>query len=389
MAIARSIYPDEDFGPHHAVWELTMRCDHACGHCGSRAARARPDELETDELLEVARSLADLGCREVALIGGEAYLHPAFLTIVAYLAGRGVRVVLQTGGRGLTAELARACAQAGMAAVGVSIDGPEDVHDVIRGSKGSFRAGIRALENAAAAGMVVSSNTQVNRLTLGRLRETLEALLPTGIVAWRGILTVPMGRAADHPDWLLQPWEVIEAIDTLAALQVEVGTSVDVALGNNLGYFGPHEAILRTRPGSEMQWYAGCEAGRHTLGIESDGTIKGCPSLPTLEYAGGNVRELSLAEIWASAPQLAFARVDRTDELWGFCKTCRYAEICKGGCSFLTHCTLGRRGNNPFCYHRAAELKKRGRRERLIQKERAPGTPYDHGLFEIVEEDEP
>ncbi|MBM4393661.1 MAG: radical SAM/SPASM domain-containing protein, partial [Deltaproteobacteria bacterium] len=49
--------------------------------------------------------------------------------------------------------------------------------------------------------------------------------------------------------------------------------------------------------------------------------------------------------------------------------------------------TLGRRGNNPFCYHRAATLKKRGRRERLVRVEAAAGEPYDFGRFEIIEED--
>lgn len=46
-------------------------------------------------------------------------------------------------------------------------------------------------------------------------------------------------------------------------------------------------------------------------------------------------------------------------------------------------------GNNPFCYYRAATLKKRGRRERLIQREAASGEPYDFERFEIIEEDWP
>ena len=90
--------------------------------------------------------------------------------------------------------------------------------------------------------------------------------------------------------------------------------------------------------------------------------------------------------MWATSPALAFARADRRSELWGFCATCPYAEDCQGGCSFTAHTTLGRRGNNPFCYHRAATLKKRGRRERLVPVEPAPGRPYDFGRFELVEE---
>ena len=56
------------------------------------------------------------------------------------------------------------------------------------------------------------------------------------------------------------------------------------------------------------------------------------------------------------------------------------------GCSWTAHCTLGRRGNQPYCYHRAHTLKRRGLRERLEPVEVAEGLPFDHGRFELVEE---
>ena len=131
----------------------------------------------------------------------------------------------------------------------------------------------------------------------------------------------------------------------------------------------------------------GCSAGRFGIGIESDGKVKACPSLPSAPYVGGNVRDRSLRQLWLDTPQLAFARDRTVDELWGFCRTCDYAETCMAGCSFTAHCTLGRRGNNPFCYHRAMTLKAQGKRERLVRVESAAGIPYDFGRFEIVEED--
>ncbi|HMP58542.1 MAG TPA: hypothetical protein PKD86_04245, partial [Gemmatales bacterium] len=45
------------------VWELTLRCNLACGHCGSRAGLARPRELTGAEGVEVVRQLAKLGVR--------------------------------------------------------------------------------------------------------------------------------------------------------------------------------------------------------------------------------------------------------------------------------------------------------------------------------------
>ncbi|MFT5680872.1 MAG: radical SAM protein with 4Fe4S-binding SPASM domain [Myxococcota bacterium] len=398
MASPRTVTSADIDKPIYAVWELTMRCDHACAHCGSRAGRARPDELSTDEVFDVARALVDLGCREVTLIGGEAYLRPDILEIINFLKSGGLRVTMQTGGRGLTPRLAKTLRGAGMSAIGVSIDGPEAVHDELRAARGSFKAAIGALRAAKAAGMTTTSNCQVNRLNAHLLPETMEAVRAEGIAVWRLQLTVPMGRAADHPEWILQPWQILNVIDTLSGLQLKLAEEaaaaglspksiLDIRAGNNIGYYGPHEQVLRSRPGGRAGFWRGCQAGRFTIGIESDGRIKACPSLPSAPYVGGNVRDLSLADIWNNAEPIRFARDRTVEELWGFCKGCYYADLCRGGCSFTAHCTMGKRGNNPLCYHRAATLKKQGKRERLVQAERAPGQPYDFGRFSVIEED--
>jgi radical SAM protein with 4Fe4S-binding SPASM domain len=391
----RSILPEdlEVARPIYVVWELTMKCDQPCQHCGSRAGQARENELETEEILAVAKDLVRLGTREVTVIGGEAYLRPDLLQIVRALAEGGIRVTMQTGGRAFNLERAKALRDAGMDGLGVSVDGPAKIHDRIRGNLGSHAAAIQALKNAGAVGMVLSANTQVNRLTADHLVETARTLRSLNVQAWQPQLTGPLGRAADREDWLLEPWRIVDVVDVLAQIQKEAieehtsGIPFNISFNNNLGYFGPHEQILRSRPGDVETHWRGCAAGTYVMGIESDGTVKACPTLPTKEYASGNVRDLNVGKIWDESPVLRFAR-DRqgTDDLWGFCKTCYYADVCQAGCSWLTHTTLGRRGNNPFCYHRVTELKKRGIRERLEKVEAAPNLPYDHGRFEIVEE---
>jgi hypothetical protein len=72
--------------------------------------------------------------------------------------------------------------------------------------------------------------------------------------------------------------------------------------------------------------------------------------------------------------------------LWGFCAGCRFAERCRGGCTWTAHAFFDRPGNNPYCHHRALTLAAAGRRERVVQVGRAPGVPFDNGMFELVEE---
>ena len=345
---------DRRWRPIYAVWELTLKCDLACHHCGSRAGRAREGELSTEEALDLVVQLRDLERKEVTLIGGEAYLRDDFPRIVRAITDAGMMCSITTGGRGMTRGRAAECKAAGLRSASVSVDGLAATHDELRGVSGSHASAIAALAHLREAGIPVAANTQIGARNLAEVEAIFESLIPTGIHTWQVQLTAAMGRAADHPELLLQPWQLLDLMPLLALLKPRADAAkIYLAPGNNIGYFGPHEATLRGRlPRGHM---SSCSAGRLTLGIEANGDIKGCPSLPTSDYVGGNLRAHSLREIWERAPALQFTRERTVDDLSGFCRTCYYAETCLGGCSWTAHVLTGRRGDNPYCHHRALE----------------------------------
>ena len=190
---------DRAWRPAYAVWELTLKCDLACAHCGSRAGRTRPDELDTAACLDLVAQMAALGVVEVSVIGGEAYLRDDWLTIVRAIRDAGMRCSMTTGGRGITAELARAGAEAGLQSTSVSIDGNEATHDRLRGVAGAHRSALAAAAHLKAAGIGLGVNTQINRLSMRELPEVLETLIALGARAWQIQLTVAMGRALTIP----------------------------------------------------------------------------------------------------------------------------------------------------------------------------------------------
>jgi Y-X(10)_GDL-associated radical SAM protein len=372
------------FTPVHAVWEITLACDLKCHHCGSRAGKRRPDELTTEECLDLVRQLARLGTREVTLIGGEAYLRRDWVEIIREIREQGMDCTMQSGGLNLTDERIKAAADAGLQALGISIDGLRDVHDRLRGVEGSFDAAFKALHSIKRHGLSSTVNTQITSLVIPQLRELMNLFIDAGAKSWQVQLTVAMGRAADNPELLLQPYELLDLMPLLAELYEE-GADRGFLLqpGNNIGYYGPFESVWRGN-GDDRVYWTSCNAGQNTLGIEADGTIKGCPSLATTTYAGGNIRDLSLADIWWTTDELNINRGRTSDELWGFCGSCYYADVCKAGCTWTTDSLLGKAGNNPYCHHRALELSQQGLRERIVQVEKAPGTSFDHGRFDLI-----
>src|SRR6476661_263549 len=144
------------FVPVHAVWEITLACDLKCDHCGSRAGKRRADELTTAECLDLVRQMARLGTREITLIGGEAYLRRDWLEIIREIRAQGMDCTMQSGGLNLTDARIKAAVDAGLQALGISIDGLRDVHDRLRGVKGSFVAAFKTLHSVKKYGITSS-----------------------------------------------------------------------------------------------------------------------------------------------------------------------------------------------------------------------------------------
>ncbi|QLE42548.1 nif11-class peptide radical SAM maturase 3 [Nostoc sp. C052] len=373
----------------YAVWEITLKCNLACQHCGSRAGHTRTNELSTAEALDLVKQMAEVGITEVTIIGGEAFLRPDWLEIAQAITKAGMLCGMTTGGYGITLDTARRMKEAGIGVVSVSVDGLEATHDRLRGKQGSWQWAFKTMSHLKEAGIPFGCNTQINRLSAPEFPQIYGHLRDAGVFAWQIQLTVPMGNAADNTDILLQPYELLDLYPMIARVAERAKREgVQVQPGNNIGYYGPYERLLRG--GDAWSFWQGCSAGLSALGIEADGAIKGCPSLPTTAYTGGNIRDYSLRTIIEETEELRFnlgADTPKgTSHLWGFCKTCEFAELCRGGCSWTAHVFFDKRGNNPYCHHRALTQEKGGIRERVFLQRHADGNPFDNGEFGLLEE---
>ena len=278
----------------------------------------------------------------------------------------------------LSAEMIRKARDAGLWALGVSLDGLQDLHDHLRGVRGSYAEALRVLEQAGALGLSTSVNTQITAKVVPKLRDLMGVIIAAGVRYWQVQLTVAMGNAADNDELLIQPYDLLTLMPLLASLHREGRRqNLELIPGNNIGFFGPYEALWQ-------RGYGGCVAGHNVMGLEADGSIKGCPSLPTERYGAGNVRKVSVAELWHRDSPMRSNNSHGTGELWGFCQTCRHADTCRGGCTWTADALFGQRGNNPYCHHRALTLAEQGFRERLIKIAEAGPAPFATGRFELV-----
>jgi len=347
--------------PRFCVWELTLACNLRCLHCGSYAGDRRPDELSYEECLSVADQLAALGCEKVTLGGGEPTMHPQWDELGKRLVDRGVRVNIISNGWHWTPQHVEKARAAGLTNVAFSLDGFEEAHDKVR-REGSYRRVVDAIDLSVAAGMPTSAITHINTFNYRGLRELRAFLAEHKVSSWQLQPGNPSGTMCEHHELVIKPEDLLWLVPLIAEMCTESDKPI-ICAADNVGYYGKHEKALRDR-GARIDFWIGCRAGCQVIGIESNGNIKGCLSLPSARHGRdlfleGNLRDRSLAEIWTAPEAFAYNRKFRVEQLAGFCAVCRYRDICRGGCSWTAYSHTSSRFDNPYCFYRQAILHKR------------------------------
>ncbi len=348
------------FTPRVAVWELTLQCGLRCRHCGSRAGKARDDELSLGEALDLCRQLAAAKCRFVTLSGGEPLMRKDWPLIAEKLIELGITTGMISNGILFNAKTARLAKTIGLESVAFSLDGFQETHEYQRRVKGQWQNVLDAIEHAKAAGLKVSLVTTVNNRNMEELPALREFIRDRGVKRWQLQFATPTGNMADNRSLLMQPEDLLTVVPLISKMCAD-GEMPRVYPGHDVGYYGEPEEGLRTHA-PDIPFWTGCSAGCSVLGIESNGNIKGCLSLPsemngTDRFIEGNIRKTSLAEIWNRKGAFAYNREFTVESLGGFCRTCDYAEVCRGGCTWTTYAEGGPVRDNPYCYWRQLQEK--------------------------------
>ena len=372
-----------------AVWELTLACNLRCSHCGSAAGKPREGELDTSQLLDVVDLLVQEGVGEVTLIGGEATLRKDWPLVAKALVEVGIDVTIQTGGYHIDRSIAEEFVDLGVVAVGVSIDGLSATHNHLRGRPDSYEHALSALRNLEAAGMGrIGVYTQVNRLNFAEIPQLFDVLLDHGVSGWQLSPTIPMGSAIADELLCLQPCD-FEALHELMAILSVAGLQnfVSITPTNAMGYFGPYERLIRSS-GDRLTVYPSCPAGEKVIGIEADGTVKGCPSLPTDLFSTGNVLKGGLKSLRDTYQKAHAANPDRVENIYrktlkGFCGCCPFSSICKAGCPWASSSIHGERGDNPYCMFRSIVNNAKGEPEYMKRLDLGTLGPFARGSYRV------
>ncbi len=150
--------------------EVTTRCNGYCLHCFVRSGISRRSSLPLDLVKGIMGEGYEAGYRHLHLTGGEPLLWEGLFEALNFGLGVGYEtVLLNTNGTLITEKISKRCADYGsIFSMSVSLDGPEVLHDRIRG-KGSHRRTMRGIEKALNAKNRVTIFTTVTKSLLPEL----------------------------------------------------------------------------------------------------------------------------------------------------------------------------------------------------------------------------
>jgi radical SAM protein with 4Fe4S-binding SPASM domain len=322
--------------PHLISWNLTRRCNLACGHCYLDAVQRKSeagDELSLPEVVRVIDEIAEFAPGAMlVLTGGEPLLRRDLGDIVEHAAGAGLMPVVGTNGILLDAVRARQLRELGAAGVGISLDSTTpEFHDRLRGHDGAWQGALDGMRAAREAGLGVLMQATLFEENRHQLAGFADLAAEVGAMALNFFFLVCTGRGVTQTDLSAQAYED-SLRDILALQQARPNLMIRARcapyarrmLGLHAGESAPGYA----------EWSSACLAGRRYLRIGPKGEVTPCPYIPG---SAGSVRWQPLREIWETGAD--FVRL-REEMPGGKCGSCDYRVSC-GGCRARALATSG------------------------------------------------
>ena len=309
-------------------WHLTEKCNLKCAHCyqtGEHREELSPSEVnqaiqEISDTLDSWHDSYDVAFSpSINVTGGEPLLRSDIFEILERFHTIGFDTYLLTNGILVDDKRAEKLRSIGVTGVQVSIEGPEMIHDSIRG-KNSFQRSLRGVKHLLNAGLEVTLNVTVSSINAAYLFDTVDIASRLGVNRLGFSRLVPSGKGKSLLHEMLSAAEVRELYKKIFTakpdngLEIVTGDPVASQFRNN---------VQGTDFGNVP--LGGCAAGVSGLTIMPDGTVVPCRRLP---IPLGNLKEDSLREIWSMSPVLNDLR-DK-DKYKGKCGSCQNWANCRG-----------------------------------------------------------
>jgi MoaA/NifB/PqqE/SkfB family radical SAM enzyme len=276
---------------------VNERCNVKCRYCEYWRLPRYQDEMTIENWQKALLSIKDfVGTFSISFSGGEPFIKPGFLDLMAFCSQSGIYAGVTTNGSALNKKNASRLVAARPWNLNVSVDAPSaELHDYLRGWPGLFQKlsdGIKYVRDErdrVGIDFPIMIKMTVNSKNYRYLPDMVQWVKEVGAT---GLNFQPIDRWT--PETYEELWveqdehtELQKVVDTMLALkhQGEPIVNSELVISLLLPHFREETAPPEVMP---------CRVGLRNFFIRTNGDIEVCFFYPPI----GNIKEQSAREIW-------------------------------------------------------------------------------------------
>ncbi|RPI06043.1 MAG: radical SAM protein [Ignavibacteriae bacterium] len=333
--------------PKFISFTVTNACNLRCAMCGQWSeegyiknnAIERTTHLKVEDWKRLADELSRHTIRFVLIRGGEPFLYPGLIELLRYINNKGIFLSIDTNGT-VIKKFIPELLQMGNMHITFSVDGPENIHDAVRGVNGSFKtikeniALFNTLEQSSPKKISRSICFTISRYSYKGLGEMAEVARSLGVSS---VNIVPYyyystGTGKTYEQELQQQFDCVP-FSWKGFHHDDSGIDFDVFRKEFRRYRETLHGIedFPYMPFTEDEyetWFhdsvtpvgsTNCMNVEHLIDIQPDGNANFCVDFP--DYTIGNVLHSSIEELWNSPGADKF-RAYRREKPLAVCYRC-------------------------------------------------------------------
>ncbi|MBU9714058.1 TIGR04053 family radical SAM/SPASM domain-containing protein [Evansella tamaricis] len=359
---------DYNENPFIVIWELTRACELKCLHCRAEAQHKRhPLELRFEEGKKLIDDIHSMGNPMLVFTGGDPLMRDDVYDIAKYAIDKGVRVSMTPSATpNVTKAAMEKAKEVGLSRWAFSLDGPNAViHDHFRGTAGSFKLTMNAINYLHELKMPIQINTVISKYNYDYLDEMAALVEDLNCVLWSVFFLVPTGRGQEKD--MISPVEHEKVFHWLYDLSKQVPFDIKttaaqhyrrVVIQNKMrdkGFskedkpFKYKDVLLKGETGridGLGRAPKGVNDGNGFVFISHIGDVYPSGLLP---IKAGNVRETPLSAIYRESE--IFKSLRDPDSYKGKCGVCEYKHVCGGSRSRAYALTGDYLESEPACVY--------------------------------------
>lgn len=271
-------------------WNLLYRCPNRCLYCSLWNQPCQ--ELSPAQIVPRLAEFARLGTTRISFSGGEPLLRKDIGRLVDAAAEAGISPTMNTSGYGLSRHINELD---GLDLLKISLDGPPEVHDRVRGRKGSHQVAMEAAELGRRRLKKISFSTTITRFNVHNLDYMLDvARRFDTLVAFQPLKTLYRG-VSNMADVAPSSEDMQKAVDRLI---------IEKKAGNrNIRNSITELQFMRAWPNYPALV---CGAGKIFVMVNPDGTLLPCDRI-TYDTPLPNLLNMPVGEALGNLPDVQCA----------------------------------------------------------------------------------